>query len=69
LPLNVGKVEVFLAGQILGADYAGAVPYLVAGISQINLTVPESTRPGLVPVYVSFGHTTTSQSGTWITVQ
>jgi uncharacterized protein (TIGR03437 family) len=69
LPLNEEKVEVFLGGQIVAADYAGAAPNSVAGISQINFTVPNATPPGLVPVYISSGSTITSQSGVWIAVQ
>jgi len=50
-----------------GVRYTGAAPYSVAGVTQVNFVVPKGS--GTVPVYVSAGHTVSTQSGVWITVQ
>lgn len=67
--VNQGKVELFIDGRATDASYAGNAPFSVAGVSQVNLVVPPGTSSGAVPLFVSSGHTVSSQSGIWITVQ
>ena len=69
LPLNTGKIEVFVGGKIAQVLYAGAAPYSVAGVSQINFVVPSDAPSGNQPVFVSAGHVAASQSGVWIAVR
>jgi len=69
LPVNQGKVELFIDGRATDASYAGNAPFSVAGVSQVNFVVPPGTSSGAVPLFVSSGHTVSSQSGIWITVQ
>ena len=67
LPVISGAVETFVGGQKAEVSYAGAAPYSVAGVSQVNFVVPAVS--GTVPVFLSAGHTVASQSGVWITVR
>jgi len=69
LPLNVGTVEVFVGGKSAAVVYAGAAPYSVAGVSQVNLTIPADVPTGNQPLFVSAGHVVGSQSGVWIAVK
>ena len=69
LPRNIGTIEVFVGGQKAQVLYAGAAPGIVAGVSQVNFVVPSGVAPGNQPIFVSAGHTESSQSGVWITVK
>lgn len=69
LPLNMGLVEVFIGGKSATVLYAGAAPYAIAGVSQLNFVIPPGTPSGNQPVFVSAGHVESSQSGVWISVQ
>ena len=69
LPANTGTVEVFVGGQKAQVLYAGAAPYLPAGVSQVNFVVPSGMAAGNQPVFVSSGHVVGSQSGVWIAVR
>jgi len=69
LPMNVGTVEVFVGGKSARVLYAGAAPYLPAGISQVNFLIPDGVAPGNQPVFVSAGHVEGSQSGVWIALK
>jgi uncharacterized protein (TIGR03437 family) len=69
LPVNMGAVQVFIGGKIAAVMYAGAAPYAITGVSQVNFMIPPDTPSGNQPVFVSAGHVESSQSGVWITVQ
>ena len=69
LPMNTGTIEVFVGGVSAKVLYAGAAPYSVAGVSQVNFVVPAGVASGNQPVFVSAGHVESSQSGVSITVQ
>jgi len=69
LPRNTGKVEVFVGGKPAEVLYAGVAPYMIAGVSQVNFTVPAGVPAGNQPVFVSSGHVQSSQSGVWIAVK
>ena len=69
LPVNVGSVQVFIGGKSATVLYAGAAPYAIVGVSQVNFLIPPDTPSGNQPVFVSAGHVESSQSGVWITVQ
>ncbi len=62
LPRNTGKVEVFVGGKPAEVLYAGVAPYMIAGVSQVNFTVPAGVPAGNQPVFVSSGHVQSSQS-------
>jgi uncharacterized protein (TIGR03437 family) len=49
--------------------YAGAAPFLPAGVSQVNFVIPTGVPSGNQPVFVSAGHVEGSQSGVWIAVR
>lgn len=57
LPLPAPKlpVAVLIGGQPVTVQYIGAAPGLVAGVLQINVQVPDSVPPGVVPVSVQIG--------------
>ena len=69
LPLNTGTIEVFVGGEKAEVMYAGAAPYTIAGVSQVNVVVPAGLSSGNQPVFVSSGHVESSQSGVWIAVK
>jgi uncharacterized protein (TIGR03437 family) len=68
LPANIGTVEVFVGGKNARVLYAGAAPYLPAGVSQVNFVIPDGVPSGNQPLFVSAGHVEGSQSGVWIAV-
>jgi uncharacterized protein (TIGR03437 family) len=69
LPRNKGTVEVFVGGKNAQVLYAGAAPYLPAGVSQVNFVIPAGVPSGNQPMFVSAGHVEASQSGVWIAVR
>jgi len=69
LPANMGTIEVFVGGKGAQVLYAGAAPYNIAGVSQVNFVIPAGLPSGNQPVFVSAGHVESSQSGLWITVK
>jgi uncharacterized protein (TIGR03437 family) len=69
LPQNIGTVEVFVGGMKAQVLYAGAAPFLPAGVSQVNFVIPTGVPSGNQPVFVSAGHVEGSQSGVWIAVR
>jgi uncharacterized protein (TIGR03437 family) len=69
LPQNSGTVEVFVGGMKGQVLYAGAAPFLPAGVSQVNFVIPTGVPSGNQPVFVSAGHVEGSQSGVWIAVR
>ncbi len=69
-PKPVLPVKVSIGGvdATSGVLYAGAVPTLVAGVFQINVTVPTSVPAGAVPVVVTIG-SASSQSGLTVSLK
>jgi uncharacterized protein (TIGR03437 family) len=56
LPGPVLPVRVFIGGVEAPVSYAGAAPGLVAGVMQVNATVPPEVQPGNdVPIAVRVG--------------
>ena len=68
LPKPVLPVKVSIGGIDTSVQYAGAAPSLLAGVFQINATVPTSVPSGAVPVVVTVG-TASSQAGLTVSVQ
>jgi uncharacterized protein (TIGR03437 family) len=59
-PKPLLPVSVTIGGQNVTPAYAGAAPYEVAGMMQVNVTVPSGITPGnSVPVTVTVGNATT----------
>lgn len=52
LPRPVAQVKVFVADRDCEILYAGPAPGLVAGLYQINVRLPATIDPGVVPVVV-----------------
>ena len=67
-PLLPVKVSIGGVDATSGIIYAGAVPTLVAGIFQINVTVPASVPAGAVPVVVTIG-SASSQTGLTVSLK
>lgn len=67
-PLLPVKVSIGGVDATAGVVYAGAAPTLVAGVFQINVTVPQSLPAGAVPVVVTVG-TASSQSGLTVSLK
>jgi trimeric autotransporter adhesin len=62
-------VSVTIGGQIVPPSYAGAAPGQVAGLMQINVTIPAGAQTGsAVPMIVQVGNTS-SQTGVTIAVR
>lgn len=56
LPAPVQNVKVTIGGVDAPVQYAGGAPGLVAGVMQVNVTVPPQVTPGAaVPVVLSIG--------------
>jgi len=53
--VTVSPVTVTIGGAPAQVDYKGAAPGLIAGLIQINATVPSGLTPGPVPVVVQIG--------------
>ncbi len=69
LPRNMGAVQVFVGGVSAEVLYAGAAPYLPAGVSQVNFVIPAGVPSGNQPMFVSAGNVEASQSGVSIAVK
>jgi uncharacterized protein (TIGR03437 family) len=67
LPQPMGSVLVYVGGQAAQVTYAGAAPYLVSGVMQVNFVVPNA--PGNAPVFLAAGDVVSSQPGVWIAVR
>ncbi len=62
------SVKVSIGGVDATVQYAGAAPYLVAGVLQVNATVPDSVGSGPQPVAVTVGNAS-SPAGITVAVQ
>ncbi len=67
-PRPVLPVSVRIAGVDAPVSYAGAVPGNVAGLLQVNVTVPASVPSGQLPVILTIGGTS-SRSDVTVSVQ
>ncbi len=69
-PKPVLPVKITIGGVDASAGilYAGAAPTLVAGVFQINVTVPQNVPTGAVPVVVTIGQAA-SQSGLTVSLK
>lgn len=67
-PKPLLNVSVSIGGQAAEVAYAGAAPFLVAGVFQINVKIPEDAPSGAVPVVVRVG-SFASQEGISVQVQ
>jgi uncharacterized protein (TIGR03437 family) len=60
-------VSVLIGGQPAQLDFAGEAPYMVAGVMQVNATVPATTRTGANSVTVQVGkNVSTSGVTVWV---
>lgn len=66
-PSPVLGVSVMIAGQPADFTFAGEAPGIVAGVLQLNVTVPGGLAPGSYPIVVSIGGRP-SQAGVTIDV-
>jgi uncharacterized protein (TIGR03437 family) len=67
LPLLNFPVTATIGGQSVTPSYAGGAPGVVAGVTQVNLTIPSGLTAGAVPIQLSVGGANT-QNGTTIWV-
>lgn len=67
-PVLPVKVTIDGVDATAGITYAGASPTLVAGVFQIDVTVPMNVSTGAVPVVVTIG-SASSQSGLTVSLQ
>lgn len=68
-PTLVGTTTVTVGSETVAADYAGAVPTAVAGLTQVNAVIPTASITGKsVPLYVTVGGRT-SPAGVTIAVK
>ncbi|HWB87282.1 MAG TPA: hypothetical protein VG675_24280 [Bryobacteraceae bacterium] len=63
-PRTAAAVAVMIGGQPADVLYAGAAPFLAAGVTQINARIPEDVAPGDAPVVISIGEIAGAQSVT-----
>jgi len=60
-PKPVQTVSVTIGGRTLTPIYAGAAPFEVAGMMQVNVQLPADLTPGnAVPVTITVGSATSS---------
>ncbi len=52
-PATMARVTVTIGGKTAAVAYAGSAPTAVAGLMQVNVTVPADAPTGAVPVVVS----------------
>jgi uncharacterized protein (TIGR03437 family) len=62
------RVSVTIGGNPAQVTYAGAAPYEVGGVLQVNAQIPAGTSSGNVPVQLTIG-SATSQPGITVAVQ
>jgi len=55
LSWQVQPASAMVDGQSATVLYAGTAPGLVAGVSQVNVVIPQSARSGSVPIVIYFG--------------
>ena len=67
-PKPLGSVKVTIGGIQADIAYSGAAPFLVAGVLQINVTVPPGVASGAATVVVTVG-SASSQPGLTVAVQ
>ena len=68
-PLAAAGTTVTIGTDTVASDYAGSVPGSIAGLVQINATVPNTVKPGKqVPVLITVGGVT-SPTGVTIAVK
>jgi uncharacterized protein (TIGR03437 family) len=67
-PAPTLPVTVSIGGQPAEVIYSGGVPGFTAGLMQLNVRVPQSVEPGLLPVIVNVG-SFPSQLGVTLAVQ
>ena len=67
-PKPLGSVKVSIGGIQADIAYAGAAPFLVAGVFQINATVPLGVASGSAPVVVTVGNAS-SPAGITVSVR
>lgn len=65
----VAPVSLTIGGQPAKIQYAGAAPYLVSGMLQINAVVPDGIGSGLVPVVLTIGQNSNAQQNVTVAVQ
>ncbi|HLH19908.1 MAG TPA: hypothetical protein VKX45_21970 [Bryobacteraceae bacterium] len=63
-PAPAASVTVMIGGQPADVSYAGAAPFLPAGITQINARIPQGIAPGDASIVVSIGGLPTTQAVT-----
>jgi uncharacterized protein (TIGR03437 family) len=68
LPKSKLPVQVWINGKAAQVRYSGAAPGQVAGLFQVNATIPEDTPAGEVPVQVQVGNGV-SQPGITVVVK
>ena len=61
-------VTATVGGQPATVQYAGSAPGLIAGVFQVNVTIPPNAPSGNVPVVITFGASST-QAGVTVAVQ
>ena len=69
LPKPVAGVSVTIAGKPAEVTYYGSAPTLVAGVMQINVTIPDGTPSGNQLVVLKVGNNTTAQQSITVAVQ
>jgi trimeric autotransporter adhesin len=67
-PKPLLPVSVTIDGIEAEVTYAGAAPFLVAGLIQINVQIPEGAHSGAVPIVLKIG-AFQSQTGATVAVQ
>jgi uncharacterized protein (TIGR03437 family) len=68
LPQLDAKVEALIDGQAAEVVFAGPAPYLVGGMLQVNVRIPQQARSGRMPIQVSVGGVL-SRAGVTVNVQ
>ena len=68
IPTTEAPVTAFIEGLPATVGFYGEAPDLVAGVMQVNVTIPSYIQPSIVPLSIKIGGVST-QSGVTIAVK
>jgi uncharacterized protein (TIGR03437 family) len=64
--MATNQVTATVGGAPATVVYAGGAPFLVAGVNQINITIPKGTASGAVPITLTSGNYPSNQVLVWV---
>jgi uncharacterized protein (TIGR03437 family) len=69
LTLPIAPVSLTIGGQPARILYAGAAPFLISGVLQVNAIVPNNIGSGPQPLVLTIGNNSNAQQQVTVAVQ